>query len=99
MSRTLLGLVALVFLLGGGLAVAFGLTHQSDWVSGAVAVRVGAVLGVIWLALPEIRRTSPRTLMLVAILAVVVVLRPKLVLVALPVAVAVALLMPGRGSS
>ena len=57
---------------------------------GAVSVRAGVVLGALWLALPNIRQ-APRWLLYgVGVLAVVLIVRPRLVLYALPVAVVVA---------
>ena len=59
---------------------------------GAVAVRAGLVLGAMWLALPNIRRAPTWLLYAVGVLAVVLILRPRLLLYSLPVAAVVAFL-------
>ncbi len=63
---------------------------NGDPYPGAVGVRSGLVLGAIWMALPNIRR-APRWLLYgLGVLALVLVVRPRLLLYALPVAAVVA---------
>ena len=57
---------------------------------GAISVRAGLVLGAIWVSLPNIRRAPRWLLSAVAVLAMVLIVRPRLLLYALPVAVVVA---------
>ncbi len=59
---------------------------------GAVSVRAGLVLGALWLALPNIRRAPRWLLSAVGVLAAVLIIRPRLLLYALPVAAVVAFL-------
>ena len=59
---------------------------------GAVGVRAGLVLGALWLALPNIRRAPRWLLYAVGVLAVVLIVRPRLLLYALPVAAVAAFL-------
>ncbi len=59
---------------------------------GAVSVRAGLVLGALWLALPNIRRAPRWLLSAVGVLAAVLIVRPRLLLYALPVAAVVAFL-------
>lgn len=59
---------------------------------GAVSFRAGLVLGALWLALPNIRRAPRWLLSAVGVLAAVLIVRPRLLLYALPVAAVVAFL-------
>jgi hypothetical protein len=59
---------------------------------GAVSVRAGLVLGALWLALPNVRRAPRWMLSAVGVLAAVLIVRPRLLLYALPVAAVVAIL-------
>ena len=59
---------------------------------GAVSVRAGLMLGALWLALPNIRRAPRWLLSAVGVLAAVLIVRPRLLLYALPVAAVVAFL-------
>ena len=59
---------------------------------GAIGVRAGLVLGALWLALPNIRKVPRWLPSALAIIAAVLIVRPRLVLYALPVAVAIAIL-------
>lgn len=59
---------------------------------GAIGVRAGLVLGALWLALPNIRRAPRWLLPAVGVLAAVVIVRPRLILYALPVAALTAIL-------
>ena len=63
---------------------------DNDSYLGAISVRAGLVLGAIWVSLPNIRRAPRWLLSAVAVLAVVLIVRPRLLLYALPVAVVVA---------
>jgi hypothetical protein len=81
--RNLLGVIALVALLAGAVLYFVDGAHSRylEWTS--ACLRVGAVLGAVWLAMPEFRRPGNRWLV-AAILAGFVVLawRPRLFLVA-----------------
>lgn len=66
---------------------------------GAIGVRAGLVLGALWLALPNIRRAPRWLLSAFAVLAAVVIVRPRLILYALPVAALTAILGATRRRS
>jgi hypothetical protein len=96
MHRPTLGVISLVLIVGGAVLIANPI--NGDSYSGAVSVRAGLVLGSMWLALPNVRR-APRWLLYgVGVLAVVLVLRPRLLLYALPVAAVVAFFGATSGS-
>jgi hypothetical protein len=59
---------------------------------GAIGLRSGLVLGAIWVALPNLRRVPRWLLSAGAVLAGVLIVRPRWFLYSLPVAVVVALL-------
>ncbi len=84
-----MGWAALLLLVAGVFLMA---RPNDDPYLGAVTLRAGLVLGALWLALPNIRRTPRWLLAGVGVLAVVIVVRPRLVLYAVPVAAAVAFL-------
>jgi hypothetical protein len=94
MHRPTLGVISLVLIIGG----AFFMLRPIDGDSymGAISVRAGLVLGSVWVALPNIRRAPRWLLWAVSVLAVVLIVRPRLLLYALPVA-AVAALLGGTG--
>lgn len=54
-----------------------------------IAIRAGAVIGAIWIALPNLRRMPRRLRTALGLLAVVIMVRPRLVLFALPVALGI----------
>ncbi len=89
------GILALVLLaVGLGLQWWPGGVESYEGLS-AACIRIGAVTGVLWLALPEAGRPINRWLLLgVALVALVVVLRPRLILVALLALAAIAILRP-----
>ena len=89
MNRNLLGLIALGLLLLGG-AITFGgrATGNALGFAGG-CVRVGLVLGALWLAMPQLQSffaKTPRWLLTAsAIGLIVVVVKPLLALVVVPV--------------
>jgi hypothetical protein len=87
--RATIGILAIV-LLGMGLA-ARGRVDDSLW---GGALRVGVLMGVWWLAYPQLGRL-PRWLAATLAVALLVVLRwPKLLLLAIPLVVVLWLLRP-----
>jgi len=54
MNRTLLGLIALVLLVVGGIAALRGPADGSAAGFAGGCIRIGLVLGALWLALPQI---------------------------------------------
>ncbi|HEV3343752.1 MAG TPA: hypothetical protein VG125_25490 [Pirellulales bacterium] len=94
MHRPTVGLIALVLLAGGASCYLLG------WGSAALESafwRVGVVLALVWLALPELLRVRNKFL-LAAFLAVVLVaaLKPRLLPFALLFCVLYAILRPRR---
>ena len=92
MNRTLLGLCSIVLLVLGIATLARGASDNTTTSFAAGCLRVGLVLGAMWLALPQINRilaTTPRWLLVaLGIGLVVIVIRPLLALVVIPVLVA-----------
>ena len=90
MHRPTLGLISLVLVIGGTILMVRPI--DGDSYVGAISLRAGLVLGAIWVSLPNIRRAPRWLLAAVAILAVILIVRPRLLLYALPVAAVVALI-------
>lgn len=89
MHRPTLGFISLALMIGGAFLMARPV--DGDTYLGAIGLRSGLVLGAIWVALPNIRRAPRWLLYAAAVPAAVLIVRPRLVLYALPVAVVVAL--------
>jgi hypothetical protein len=87
--RPTLGIISLVLIIGGAIFMLRPI--DGDSYIGAIGVRAGLVLGSIWVALPNIRKAPRWLLSAAAVLAVVLIARPRLSLYALPVAAVVAL--------
>lgn len=96
MHRPTLGIVTLiVFAIGIGFLVA-GDGHQSEFISNA-CLRMGILLGVLWLALPDASR--PRNVWLLLALGVTAVLMAfhrRLIPVGICVVLLLAVLTPKR---
>jgi hypothetical protein len=96
MHRTTVGITAAVLL---SAAAVFAFWQPSGWeghqpmLSGA-CLRVGLVLGALWLAHPQLSRLPSWMFGVGAALAVVVALRPKLILLAVPLVVVLWLVKP-----
>ena len=92
-----MGLLALVFLASGvaGLAI-YGTTDSTASAAASVAVRAGALLGALWLALPQLealfRRFPAWLIFSVAGAALVVVVRPRMLIYLLPLLAILAIL-------
>ncbi len=94
MRRILVGIIAILLLVG---AVYFHLFPPAGafWTQlEAACWRVGALMAVIWLAYPEVARLPGWLVGTVPVLAVILAFRPKLFLVAVPVVIALAILKP-----
>lgn len=89
MRRAILGVFAVLFLAGGiaGLAT-YGTNDSTASALSSVGVRAGALLGALWLALPQLealfRRFPPWFLASIAGAALVVIVRPRLLIYVLP---------------
>ena len=60
MRRTTLGIIALLLLLVGGIAVFNGPGGTDAWGFSGVCIKSGLVLGALWLALPQIQSVAAR---------------------------------------
>jgi hypothetical protein len=96
MHRPTIGVITVgLFVVG---FVLWMIEPQGDHTAALACVRVGIIMAVLWLALPQLV-TLPRWLMLTVIGAVAVVcFRPKALLFALPVLVVLAVMRPRWGS-
>ena len=92
MNRTLLGLCALGLLILAGVTLARGTDNSTTASFAAGCLRVGLVLAAMWLALPQINRilaTTPRWLLVaLGIGLVVIIVRPILALIVIPLLIA-----------
>jgi len=89
MRRLLLGIFAILFLTAGIVGLAVYGTGDSDVSAAAsVAVRAGALLAALWLALPQLtellNRFPPWMIGAMSVCALVVVVRPRLLIYLLP---------------
>ena len=92
MHRPTVGLIALVLLIGAAGCYLFG--WANDALYGAFW-RVGVVLALLWLALPELLRVRSKLLFGVFLaIMLVAVLRPRLLPLALVLCVVYAVLRP-----
>ncbi len=94
MRRHLLGITAIVLLLG---ALAFLIwPPQSEMAAGlqSACSRVGALSAVLWLAWHEVQRLPAWLLGVIPLLLAVLAFRPKWFLIAVPIVIALAVLSP-----
>jgi hypothetical protein len=88
MQRFLLGCFALAFFLAAALLHGFASPQIASVVAGP-ALRVGLMLGILWLALPSLARVRDRisiwTMLISAAILFMVILRPKLIVFVIPV--------------
>ena len=85
-QRVVLGIIALVLAVGGGLGAfteVFG--SNTEW-WGGVALRTGLVLGAFWLVMPRARDVPIPIWVGLGVFAVVLAARPRLVLFGLVIA-------------
>ncbi len=97
MHRPTVGTVALVLL---GAAVALW-ARSPDWdreqVLLAACVRVGLVMGAIWLAHPQLVKLPTWLPNVMLVVAIVVALKPKLIVIAVPLLLLLLWLRPRGG--
>ena len=91
MNRTSLGIVALVLLLIGVFVYKYAPTRADSKAFAGGCIRVGIVLGALWLALPQLLRflsKTPKWLLVASTIGIVVcAVKPLLLLVAVPMLV------------
>lgn len=101
MHRPTLGAVALLCLALGGVVLWAGqgdaTQSSSGW--GGALLRVGLMLGALWLALPEVQRIPNWLYGVILCGGIVLALRPRYFLLAVGMALALALLRPRLGGS
>jgi hypothetical protein len=94
MRRNAIGIIAIVLFVG---AVYFRVCPPEGafWTQFEAACwRVGALMAVIWLAYPEVARLPGWALGMVPLLGLVLAIRPKYLLIAVPIVIAMAILKP-----
>jgi hypothetical protein len=99
MNRTALGLVTLLLLIvGGATLVTRGAGDESKTPFAAGCIRVGLVLGALWLALPQITAffaRAPRWLLVASAIGLIIcAVKPWLLLILVPALVALWILGP-----
>ena len=97
MRRHLIGIIALLSLLG---AVAFWIWPPQSAFGiqlKAACARGGALAAVVWLAFPDVRRMPAWLWGILLGILVVVAIRPKAVFLAIPIIIALAILKPRIG--
>ena len=74
--RPAVGLIAIVLLVAGSVALAIG--AESMQAFAAASIRVGVVMSLVWLAMPQLERLPRWLPIAVVALAVVLAIRPRL---------------------
>ncbi|HYW78138.1 MAG TPA: hypothetical protein VE890_01120 [Thermoguttaceae bacterium] len=95
MRRHLIGIISLVLFVGALVSM-----HYETPQFTSACSRVGVLMAVLWLAYKELQRLPERIWRPLLVAALVLALRPKLILWAIPLIVVLAILKPrfGRGS-
>jgi len=94
MRRIAIGIIAIVLFVGAAYFHAYP-AEGAFWTQlEAACWRVGALMAVIWLAYPEVARLPGWLLGTVPILGIFLALRPKYLLIAVPIVIAMAILKP-----
>jgi hypothetical protein len=97
MQRHAIGIIAIVLLLSSvALLVWQRVEPAEDWryaLMGAT-VRVGVLMAVIWLAYRELKRLPPWIWGTMPVLLAVLAVRPRYLLIAVPIVIALAILKP-----
>lgn len=97
MRRHAFGLIGIVFLIGAAIGLAqSGINDAQNSMLASILLRVGLVLGAIWLAYPQLeqlfQRVPPWLVAVVGLALLVVVVRPKAIFAVAPILGAVAVL-------
>lgn len=102
MRRIALGIIALLFLvLGVAGLIKYGVGDSGSSAAASVALRTGVLLGVLWLALPQVeqifRRFPPWLLGTLGLGGLVLLIRPRMFIYVLPILAALLILqLAGR---
>jgi len=97
MRRRLIGIIALLLLLGALASHIWPLAGSFGAQLPGACLRVGAVLGAWWLAYEQLRRVPGWLWIALFVLAVVVAARPRVAVFAIPIILALAILKPRLG--
>ncbi len=99
MHRPTVGIIALVLLLSGATLLVWQPENATYQVWLSACLRVGAVMALVWLAHPQLVRMPAWLLFAVFLLLPILAWKPKLLLLAVPIAIVLAFLRPraGRG--
>ncbi len=97
--RHLVGLVSLALLAGAVWYIFWPPAGNSDWQVQLEAAcwRLGALLAVLWLAWPQVCRIPPWLVGSVVAPLVILAVKPKLIVLAVPIIIALAILKPRFG--
>lgn len=94
-KRIILGVLSIALLIAS-LILLIAFEGNQSYMAGSICLRVGLVLGALWLALPQAiliaKKLSPRLTVAVLIAALIVVIRPKAFPIAALLVLAVAVL-------
>ena len=97
MQRHAIGIIAIVLLLGSvGLFIWQRVEPSEDWryaLMGATN-RVGILMAVIWLAYRELKRLPPWMWGTLPVLLAILAVRPRYLVIAVPIVIALAILKP-----
>ncbi len=84
MHRPTVGIIAVVLLVSAAALWAWPIDWDGNKALLGACVRIGTVMAAIWLAHPQLVRLPSWAPEVVVVVAIVVALRPKLIVVALP---------------
>ncbi len=93
MHRPTVGVLALALLV---ISIALRIWYPSDTATADACLRPALVFGLLWLALPQMRQLPRWMTVAVAVAALVVLWRPKALLLVLPILAAMWVLRPRR---
>jgi hypothetical protein len=94
MHRPTVGIIALALLLAWAALFQWPIGSEGNEALQGACLRVGVVMAALWSALPQLRRVPGWLVSLVVALGLIVAVRPRLILLAVPVLLVVWLLRP-----
>jgi hypothetical protein len=96
MRRVVLGIFAIVFVVGGATLYFFGPRQESYAVFAASGLRIGLVLGAFWLAWPQLVRIPWWFVQIGLVGTLAVAVRPKAAVLVLPILAALWIIRPRK---